>query len=319
VIHSKKIRNGDPPNSIAPDPWTATSVFVTGATGFIGSHLVAALARRGARITATSRQRVDRNDSRVTWVQVDPADLDHLKRAIDIARPEIVFHLSSLADGRRDLSLVASTVTAELLSTVNVLTAATECGVTRLLLTNSFEAPELGEPPLSPYAAAKGASHLYARLFHTTYATAVVEARIFMVYGPGQPERKLLPFVMKALLAGTSPRIDSPGRALDWIYIDDVVEGLLRLAVAPGLEGQSVDLGTGELTSIRDTVATLCELLRTTTAPEFAIDPIRAQERVARADVAAIRRTLMWQPRISLREGLTHWLADYQRSNRRSL
>lgn len=294
-------------------PISGARVVVTGAQGFIGAHLVESLVAHDAVVNATSRRMVRGQNERVNWLQVEPSDSRQVPRLFSVTRPEYVFHLSSLADGCRDLDLVAPLLQSELQSTVNILTAAAEQGVTRVVLAGSFEAPENGEPPNSPYAAAKGASRLYAQLFHRLYSVPLVEARIFMAYGPGQPAAKLLPTAVQALMAGAPFHIESPERQLDWIHIADVVDGRLRLAEAPGIVGQRIDIGTGELTAIRETLSILCTLLQSRTRPTFAPYPARGHERVARADTAVTRRALSWLPGIQLREGLGRCLATIPR------
>ena len=131
---------------------------VTGARGFTGRHLVEALVAERTDVT-----------------------------------PDFVFHLSSLADGRRNLDLVLPTFQAETLAAVNVLTTVAEAGHGRVLLPVSLEEPAAGEAPSSPYAAAKTATHLYARMFAALYRVPVMMARVFMAYGrrPG-PARRFL-------------------------------------------------------------------------------------------------------------------------------
>jgi hypothetical protein len=109
----------------------------------------------------------------------------------------------------------------------NVLVAATEGGVRRLLLAGSLEEPDPHESwpvPASPYAAAKLGAGAVARMCHALYGTPVVWLRLFMVYGPAQPDvRKLIPHVTLSLLRGEAPRLSNGKRLVDWIYVDDVV------------------------------------------------------------------------------------------------
>jgi len=294
-------------------PWEKAKVIVTGARGFIGAHLVRLLVERRADVVATSRSAGAGNDLGVRWIRIDPSDIDEVRRAFAASRPDYVFHLSSLADGRPDVNLVAPTVRAELLSTVNVLTVAAEFGVRRLVLPGSLEEPDPGAAPSSPYAAAKGASRLYARMFHQLYGLPVVTARIFMTYGPGQPDWKLIPSVAKALLSGVPPRIGSPDRPVDWIYISDVVEGLVRMAEAPGIEGRTLDLGNGTLTTVRQVVEILRELCGSSVDPVFAAAPVRPFERVACAELDVTVEALRWRPQVALRDGLARALEALRR------
>lgn len=293
--------------------WRGVKALVTGATGFIGAHLVRSLVERGAEVIATSRRDIEGGEAGARWMRADPADIDQLRGAFAASRPDFVFHLSSLADGRHGLSLVLPIMQAELVSTVNVLTVAAEHGVRRLVLPGSLEEPEAGAIPSSPYAAAKAASRLYTGMFHRLYGMPVVTARIFMAYGPGQPDWKLIPKAARALLSGIPPHIGSPDRPVDWIYVSDVVEGLIRLAGTPGIEGMTVDLGSGRLTTVREVVQILRDLSESSAEPVFAGTPARPFERVARADFDEMVRVLRWRPNVALREGLARTLDALRR------
>ncbi|MBL8376539.1 MAG: NAD-dependent epimerase/dehydratase family protein [Burkholderiales bacterium] len=286
--------------------WSGVRVLVTGASGFLGTHLAAALRAAGAVVTATSRSA--RAPAEVAWVQADLTDPAQARRALADAAPAIVFHLSSLADGHLDPGLIGATFAAETVATVNLLDAARAHGVGRVILAASFEMPDPGQAPTSPYAAAKAASHVYGQLFHAVYGLPVTQARIFMAYGPGQPDAKLIPTITRDFLAGVAPRLASPQRSLDWIYIDDVIEGLLALAGAPGVEGRTVDIGSGVLTTIADLAAHIGRLCGAKVVAQVAAEAARGAERVAMADVAATRALIGWQPRVALDAGLSRWL-----------
>ena len=121
------------------------------------------------------------------------------------------------------------------MSTVALLTAATEHGVQRVIVTGSMEEPDLAAGdlrPSSPYAAAKVCVNVYARMFHAVYGTPVTLLRPFVTYGPGQSDSKLIPYVIRAFAAGQSPRLSSCTRKVDMVYVDDMIEAFLRSARA---------------------------------------------------------------------------------------
>ncbi len=106
--------------------------------------------------------------------------------------------------------------------------------------------------PQSPYAAAKWAGAGYGRMYHDLFCAPVVILRPFMTYGPGQAVAKLIPSVTLALLRGERPKVSAGTVGADWVYIADVVEGFIAAATAPGIEGETIDLGTGTLVPIRN-------------------------------------------------------------------
>ena len=133
-----------------------------------------------------------------------------------------------------------------------------------------------------------------------------------MVYGPGQLDlRKLVPYVTVSLLRGEAPRLTSGERAVDWIYVDDVVDAFLRTAVAPGLEGGSLDVGSGELVTARDVVVRIRDLVGGDVEPAFGAIPDRPLERVRAADPAS-SAPIGWVARTPLDEGLARTVAFYR-------
>ncbi len=292
------------------------SVLITGGTGFIGRHLIARLVRAGAVAHATTR-RADTAplDQRVTWHRVDLADREAVKVLFESARPEVVLHLASHVAGSRDISLVAPTLRDNLCSTVHLMEAAVQHGCPRFVQVGSLEEPEaFDEPPSSPYAAAKFAATTYASLFHHLYGLPVVTARVFMVYGPGpQDEKKLVPYVIRALLNGESPSFSSGTRPVDWIYVGDVAEGLDRLATTPGLEGKRVDLGTGELHTVRQMVERLFYGVGSSESPKFGGRGDRPSEQIRKADVSRTRNLLGWAPSTTLDRGIEQTVDWFRR------
>jgi UDP-glucose 4-epimerase len=296
--------------------WSRQPVLVTGATGFIGSHVCRLLGEAGAEVHGVGRRTQAGILGVARYHAGDLADASFVDRVLDEARPRCVFHLASHVVGARDLDQVASTLRDGLIATVNVLTAAVRHGGPRVVLAGSLEEPEPQSDflvPSSPYAAAKLAGTAYARMFHALYELPVVHARIFMVYGPGQRDlRKLVPYTILSLLRGEAPRVSAGDRLVDWVYVEDVARGLMRMGEQGGIEGQSVDLGTGILTSVREVVMQLAKLVRPDIHPEFGAVAARPMEQVRRADTAAAECITGWRPGFSLAEGLARTVDWYR-------
>jgi len=284
---------------------------VTGASGFVGAALVRRLLADGVETHAVARAVPADAATGAVWHAADLGDAAAARALVETVRPTRLVHLASLVTGRRDLELVLPALHANLLATVHLLVAARAAGVARVVLAGSMEEPAPGEPPSSPYAAAKGAATAYARMFHALYGLPVVVARIFMVYGPGQRDRtKVVPASILAALAGERPPIASGTRPVDWIYVDDVVEALLALSVAPGVEGRTLDVGTGSLATVREVVEEICRQCGVAGGPAVGAVADRARETQRRADPETTFAACGFRARVTLAEGLARTIAS---------
>jgi nucleoside-diphosphate-sugar epimerase len=289
---------------------------VTGASGFIGSALCHRLVQAGAIVHGVSRSDRTTSADGVAWHRCALEDAAAVRALLARIRPDLIFHLASHVAGSRAVELVLPTFHGNLTSTVNLLTAATELGCGRVVLTGSMEEPEPGPDwpvPSSPYAAAKYAASAYGRMFHALYQTPVVTLRVFMVYGPGQRDvKKLIPYVTLSLLKGETPQISSGVRQVDWIYVDDVIEAYLAAALADGAQGKTVEVGTGKLVSVRGVVEQLFELIRPGVTPVFGSITDRPMEQVRAANVEASLHQIGWRAQTVLRDGLERTVRWYR-------
>jgi nucleoside-diphosphate-sugar epimerase len=299
---------------ISSDDLAGRVALVSGATGFIGSHLCRRLQSRGARVHGTGRRKPSGLEAGIEYEPIDlaaPGAAAELMRAV---RPDFVFHLASHVQGSPDFEHVLPTFRSNLQTTVNLLAAATEVGCERMIVTGSLVEPEAATErvPSSPYAAAKWASSDYSRMFHALYDLPVVIARVFMVYGPAQQdETKLVPYTIRSLARGEAPEITSGRRQIDWVYVDDVVAGLITLALAPGLEGDTVDLGSGSLITTADLVEMICSLMKSAVRPRLGALADRPLEPVRVARVADTTALTGWAPKVSLEQGLARTIGWY--------
>ena len=291
-------------------------VLVTGANGFLGTRLLTQLAGGKADLHAVSRS-VPSEDSRVRWWQGSAANLNWIRELIVHLKPDVIYQLASASMGGQDAKYVAAAFESDLQTTVNVLVAAQESGVKRVIITRSLDEPSPGEmkAPRSPYAASKAAGGLYGRMFYELYGLPVVMLRPFMTYGPGQKAHKVIPYTILAMLRGESPTLSSATRAVDWVYVDDVISAFATAAVRPEAVGKEIDLGSGKLVPISRMVEEIRRLIPSSPAPIFAQKSDRVNEQVRVADVEAAKATLGWRASTPLRDGLLQtieWYRDRQ-------
>lgn len=295
--------------------FTGKKILVTGGSGFLGSHLCRALSGRRAEVHAVSRRPQSYRDHAIHWWQGDLTDVNFIRQIAKTIQPNMIFHLTGFGVGAPDLENVLPTLQNDLVTTVNMLTITAENRVERLLLAASLEEPQPGSAqmiPSSPYAAAKWAGSSYAQMFYLLYKTPVVMVRPYMTYGPGQPSHKMIPQVILSLLKGEAPKLSSGRRPIDWVFVDDVIEGFLAAAHAPDIFGQTIDLGSGDLITIREVVEMIVRLSGVTVQPRFGALPDRPQEKVRVADTGAALEKLDWHAATSLESGLKQTIVWYR-------
>ncbi len=305
------------------------TALVTGADGFIGSHLVERLVADGARVRAFCFY-----NSQGSWGWLDGA-APEVRAALDVrlgdvrdarlveeacAGVEVVFHLAALIAIPYSYAAPQSFVETNVGGTLNVLEACRRQGVSRLVHTSTSEVygtpehlPIRETHPLnaqSPYAASKVAADQLALSFHHSFGVPVVVLRPFNTYGPRQSSRAVLPTILTQLLGGRREvelgRLDT---RRDLTFVTDTVDGFVRAATAAGVEGDTIQLGTGRSVSIGELFAAACRVVGCqATAREDVrrLRPDASEVLVLESDPARAAERLGWAPQVSLEEGLRH-------------
>ena len=302
---------------------------VTGGSGFIGSNLVDALLARGDQVTVIDDLSTGRRENLAgalaagaELVELDVRDAQAVSEVTARARPEAVFHLAAQIDVRRSTADPAADARINVEGTINVLDAARQAGVPRVVNTSTggaiygegrtLPAPE-DHPaaPEAPYGLSKQCAEGYCALFTRLHGLSTVSLRYGNVYGPRQDplgEAGVIAIFCGKLLDGGRPTVFGDGlQTRDYIYVSDVVEANL-LAVASSATG-AFNIGTGVETSVLDLVQALGEQATGDFAPDMA--PERPGEvRHIALDSARAAAELGWEAQVSLLDGLARTLAS---------
>ena len=310
--------------------WGGRCVLVTGGAGFIGSHIVDELARRHIQTRVLDNFSTGRHDNlqaldSVRVIEGDVRDLDTVRQAM--SGVDYVLHQAALPSVPRSVADPLTTNQVNVTGTLNVLIAAREAGVKRVVYASSSSVygnsptlpkrEEMPTAPLSPYAVSKLAGENYCRVFYQVYGLPTVALRYFNVFGPRQdptsPYSAVIPKFVTALLHSEPPTIYGDGtQSRDFTYVANVVLANLLACEKDGAIGQVMNVACGE----RYTLLTLCSELATLTGrtlqPVFA--PPRAGDvKHSMAAIDQAKQILGYGPAVEWREGLRHTVEWYVR------
>ncbi len=303
-------------------------VLVTGGAGFIGSHLVEALAAEGRSVRVLddlSTGRAENLTSAAAPVDLRRGDVrDREAVAAAVSGCDLVYHLAAQVSVPASVERPQESHDVNLQGTLNVLTAARAAGVRRVVLASSAAVygdravpPTREDAPLepcSPYAVQKLASEHYLGVFHRLYGLEGVALRFFNVYGPRQdpssPYSGVISIFVSRLRAGVAPTVfGDGGQTRDFVYVEDIVAGLVHAGRATTAPGAVYNLGTGERTSLLDLLQALQKSIGCNLVPRFA--PPRAGDvRESCADISRACRDLEYRPRVRLAEGIARLVAS---------
>jgi nucleoside-diphosphate-sugar epimerase len=305
---------------------------VTGGAGFIGSHLTEELVRRGERVRVvdnlvTGKRQNLSHIPDVEFVEGDLADPDVARRAV--AGADFVLHQAAIPSVPRSVADPITSNRANIDATLNVLVAARDAGVKRLVYAGSSSAygdtptlpkVEMMTPePLSPYALQKLVGELYLQMFTRLYGLETVTIRYFNVFGPRQdpssPYSGVISVFITALCEGRQPTIYGDGeQTRDFTYVANVVDGVLRACKAPNCSGEVINVATAGRISLNDLFRQVRELVGANIEPLYG--PPRAGDvRDSQADIKKAQRLLGYEPTVSFADGLkrtVHWYRTSQ-------
>jgi len=316
--------------------WNDKSVLITGAGGFVGSHLTEKLVDTGARVRAFVRYN-SRNDwgmlrllpkHKLDEIEVFAGDLrdsQAIRRASQ--KRDVVFHLGALIAIPYSYVHPRDTIETNVIGALNVMSAAKEAGVDRVIHTSTSEVygtaiyvPMDEKHPLqgqSPYSASKIGADMVAESFHRSFGLPVCIIRPFNTFGPRQSARAVIPTIITQALAGT-PQISlgSVFPTRDYTYVDDLVSAFIKIAESGESIGEVINVGSGLEMSIGNIAKKVLSILgidKPIVLDDKRVRPTKSEVERLCCDNTKAKRLLGWEPKINLETGLQktiQWISE---------
>ena len=311
------------------------SYLVTGGAGFIGSHLVQELLRRGHRVRVADNFSTGKKDNleaaleaagpgaSATYELVSGDLADHTIAQAAVQGMDYVLHQAAIPSVPRSIEDPVTSHRANVDASLSVLVAARDAGVKRVVYAGSSSAygdtptlpksEEMPPGPMSPYALQKLVSEQYMQLFTRLYGLETVTIRYFNVFGPRQdpssPYSGVISLFLRAMVEGKAPVIHGDGeQTRDFTYVANVVDGVLLAVEAPDASGEVINVATNSRISLNQLFAVLKKLTGSSLTPAYG-SPRAGDVRDSQADISKALRLLGYQPQVSFEEGLKHTLS----------
>jgi len=316
--------------------WQGKRVLVTGAGGFIATHLVEELVRLGGRVRALVRYNSRGDPGLLKLVPKDvidaieliPGDLRDLATVQSAMQGvSLVYHLGALISIPYSYIHPVEVVETNVMGTVNVLQAGRDAGVERIVHTSSSEVygtalrvPIDEDHPLqgqSPYSASKIGADKLAESYYRAFDLPVVTLRPFNTYGPRQSARAIVPTIVSQVLTSNVIRLGTLQARRDLTYISDTVSGFIKCGETANIEGRTINLGVGEEVTVGELVSKIVAITGKQVdiqIEESRLRPEKSEVQRLLSDNRVARQRLGWMPAVSLEQGLREtidWISDH--------
>lgn len=305
-------------------------VLITGATGFIGSHLTRKLIKEEFEVGIIKREnsnlwRISDLIKNLSIYDADLRDLHKVSEIISNFKPDVIFHLATYYAVEHKSEEISLMVNTNVLGTINLLEASKKSNVKLFINTSSCfvyqeSKNKLKENknlnPLNLYALTKIQAEQACSFYTKKYGLRTVTFRLFPPYGPADHERRLIPYTIKTFLEEKKIRLTTGKQRWDFVYIDDIIEAYLKLLNIPSLpiKHEIFNVGTGNAVSVHEVISRLKEIIGSSIEPEWGVIPHRSNEVwYICSDINKAKDILKWQPKIQiLGEGLEYTVNWYK-------
>lgn len=306
--------------------FTKSRVLVTGATGFIGSHLVDQLVSLNAQVTvvvrsASSHWRLQKISDKIEYLTADLTQPETLKRAYKGRKFDFLFHLAALTKHDRNPALLTQSFNHNVIGALNLFAYFLNSGIKMVVNIGTCEeygnnkAPFhelMRESPVSSYSASKVSISHYAQMLWRIYKFPIVTVRPFLTYGPRQTDDNLIPYIIRQTLKNMPFNTTKGEQTREFHYVSDMVEGILQAAATPQGRGEVIDLGTGEEYQVKNVVKLIMSLTKSKSVWKKDLSYRQGEVMHFYCKGEKAKQLFHWQPKINLEKGITRTIAWYK-------
>jgi UDP-glucose 4-epimerase len=301
------------------------SVLIVGGTGFLGRHLVERCIRDTDLVSCIglTAYKTGLFSKDIEFLQADITNLDRLKAVLSGRRFNYVFNLGGYINHIPYFKGGREVIEAHLIGLLNLLDCLDREDLKGFVQIGSSDeyggalAPQnelMRELPISPYSFSKVAASHFIQMLSTTEGFPGVTLRLFLVYGPGQDEKRFLPQIIKGCLSNSEFKTSEGKQLRDFCYVDDATEAMVRAAILPGAKGHVINVASGVPISIRDMISKVMEITKGG-RPLWGEHPYRKGENMALyAETSLAERLLEWKYQVSLDEGLERTVEYFRKT-----
>ena len=301
-----------------------TRVLVTGAGGFIGSHLTRRLVDEGAEVSVFEISKTDNIKGVIDKTDLHRIDVCDFKSVHDTIRkiqPEKVYHLGAFVDTRRSFLNIDKIIQTNIQGTINLLNALDGTDYNCFIHLGTLE--EYGDnpvpftenqipDPMSPYSASKTSAAIFCKMYHKTFGSPAITLRLPVVYGPYQSTKMFIPELICSALLKKDFKMSKGDQSRNFIYIEDIVDGLIKASVTKDAVGEIINLGSEREYKIKEVAIKILDLMGNPIKPLIGALPYRSGEVMHYyCDNKKAREILNWSPKTDLDDGLKKTIEWY--------
>lgn len=301
-------------------------ILVTGASGFIGSHIAKRMVRENARVSVFAREtsdlwRLDEEKNDIAVYRADIRNFDQLDLQIGKIQPDYVFHMAAYGVDSRQKDWIVATNT-NIVGTIHLIKSLQRVGCEKILHIGSCM--EYGDKkemvdenaalePFNIYGSTKAAATIMAHQLAAEINIPIVTLRAFGIFGENEGSHKFFPHIILSLLNGSAVDLTACEQYRDYCYIENIIDGFVLAAKDKSCNNTILNIGSGTIQQLRTYVDMVCRLMNNTTKPNYGAVPYRKDEVwKPHPDISRIKTHLKWAPKISLEEGLKRTIAWYE-------